>query len=241
MSHICIFSQDQDVSRDEPILPAGQNVWKPFPSTRIPDKFTEDSVKEYFERLPRVTFSYATGVVSAPSSDTTGGAPSTFESAVLEALESEGEVDDISSDEDDENEKGGPPSDFFDLIKRAVLNCLPRGRRYMRSGNVLSVLDCSRGDFYFVKGFVQASMETDVRCATATISTKDGAIITASCSCKARALQRCGHISAVLHLLLKHIEVSGNEGSFLSIKSLRFTCMLFISTTLILTNNQLYL
>ena len=101
---------------------------------------------------------------------------------------------------------------FFESVKRAVLNCLPRGKRYLRAGHVLSVLDCARGDFYFLKGHVQASMEQDVRSVTVTVNNSTGQICTASCSCKAEALKRCAHIAAVLHLVLQHVSIAGIEG-----------------------------
>jgi len=208
-----------------PIPPAGKSVWKPFPSTRIPQGFTEDRVKEYFQLLPQVSFSYTAGVLAALESEgstttaTTNSRESvraTVRTIVDSDAESGSDPDDPTEVNEDVNTTESTRNYFFELVKRAVLNCLPRGKRYVKSGHVLTVLDCVREGYYFLKGEVHASMEEAVRSVTVTVLTATGDICTASCTCKARSLKRCAHIASVMHLVLQHIEISGNEGEYSS-------------------------
>ena len=149
-------------------------------------------MREYFQRLPRVK--YANGEV------------------VLAALQSDEEGD---TDEDEPpGSTTSADSDFNKICQRAVLKCIPRGRRLVRAGYVLSVLDCLRGPHYFVKAQVKASMEQELRSPTTTIVKDTGDVLTATCTCKARELQRCGHIAALHCLLLRHIDISGREGTY---------------------------
>jgi len=195
-SYVVFFFQadKEDSGRStSPLLPAGLSVWKPFPSVSLPEGFVETKVKEYFRRLPRLVFSYTKGV---------------------QALN-----DMVSDDEESDSEPfvQEDESDFSQLCKRAVENCIARGKRYFRSGRVLTVQDCTRDANYFLRSQVLASMELELRTVTATILQSSGDIVTASCSCKAKALNRCGHIAAVLTLVLDHVKTAGHEGDFRSI------------------------
>jgi len=120
------------------------------------------------------------------------------------------------SDDDDESDSEPvvPESDFSLHCKRALQNCISRGRRYFQSGRVLTVQDCVRSPHYFLKNQVQASMELDLRDVTATLEYSTGDIRTASCSCKPKALNRCGHIAAVFVLVLDHMKTAGHEGAY---------------------------
>jgi len=83
---------------------------------------------------------------------------------------------------------------------------LRRGRTYFTSGHVqdVSVVDnVSSSDYYFVKGKVRQSMgDTTYYTVTFTLSMNSGFIIDVTCDCKASALGRCSHITALLFALL---------------------------------------
>ena len=180
----------------------GANAWKSFPSVHIPEKFTREKLCEYFRALPPVTYSNGQGVLAALQ-------------PYQPDVDSESDSD---MDEEDElpctEELQSQPRDFNALCKRAVMKCIDRGERYKHYGFVIkpSIVDAMR-DHYFLKAQVNASMEQDMRSISVTISKDSGDICNATCTCKASALRRCGHIAAVLLTVLHHIALSGHEGN----------------------------
>jgi len=73
-----------------------------------------------------------------------------------------------------------------------------KGREYFRSGFVVDIEDCCRGQYYFVKAGVYASYRQNVYSVTVTIRSPSGTVIDASCECAASTMARCSHISSLL-------------------------------------------
>ncbi|XP_052130805.1 uncharacterized protein LOC127751372 isoform X1 [Frankliniella occidentalis] len=153
----------------------------------------ENKLTDYFSNIPKVTLSKHKGVLME------------LEKSESENLDSDDDDDDLSSECPDKK-----PT-FYELCKRALVMCISRGRKYLRSGRVLTVTDAKQGKHYFLKSQVHASFRGELHFVTATVCCQTGDICDASCTCKASALRRCGHIAAVLLLVAKHVEIHGNE------------------------------
>jgi len=192
----------QDGERQEkplPRFPTGKGVWKPFPRVRIPEKFVYRKITEYFGDVPEVSFNYTTGVTAGP-----------LQLHAPSETESDGESDEESGDE--RGLLGGPEITFQCLVRNAVMRSIDKGQQFLSSKRVLAVFDCARGGHTFVKGQVQASMESVLYPVIVTLSQQTGRVCDAVCSCKARALQRCGHIASVLLTVWEHVRAKGYEG-----------------------------
>ncbi|KAK3931160.1 Filamentous hemagglutinin [Frankliniella fusca] len=126
-------------------------------------------------------------------------------------------------------EDSDDPDDDFDVeqepVQYQVKSNVRRGTKYLKSGNILSVLDNYDGVHYYVKAQVQASMEDVIHVVRATFIEASGEIVDCSCECKARALKRCSHIVAVLLLLLEHIDTKGHDEQKLSSDHMFVDCI----------------
>jgi hypothetical protein len=89
-----------------------------------------------------------------------------------------------------------------------------RGKRFLKSKFVLNVKDRADDRYFYVKGEVRASMKLEIRNVTATISIESGAVLDASCTCKARVLGRCAHVSAVLLFVSQRVLEHGHQGMY---------------------------
>ena len=179
------------------------NVWKSFPSVHLPDGLTTERLTEYFLELPPITYATGFGVLS-----------------ILQPENADTDSEYDSEDEDDEDienytdELRSEPVDFSYHCRKAVLNCIARWERYLKYGFVIkcSVVNAERNAHYFLKAQVKASMESDLRFISVTISKTSGDICVATCTCKANALKRCSHIAAVVFHILDHISIQGHDG-----------------------------
>lgn len=182
-----------------PLIPTGIKVWQPFPSVRIPH-FTYFKMVEYYEDIPSVDFNYQEGVIKGPQS-----VPILHEDSELE--------DDMDEDEaTDFDATAVRHTTFQELCRRAVKKCIEKGENFLNSGRVLKVWDVKRGEHYFMKAEVHASMMQTVYKVHIILEDSTGNICSAHCGCKTQALRRCGHIAAVMILLWRHISIEGFEG-----------------------------
>lgn len=195
----CTFEtlQAQPVPGDPlPLIPTGLKVWQPFPSVRIPH-FTYFKMIEYYEDIPLVSFNYQEGVTKGPER-----APILHEDS-----ESEEEMD-----FNDFTPRTVRQITFQELCRRAVKKCIEKGENFLNSGRVLKVWDVKRGEHYFMKADVHASMVQTVYKVHIILEDSTGNVCSAHCECKTQALRRCGHIAAVMILLWRHISIEGFEG-----------------------------
>ncbi|MCG7868599.1 MAG: YqaJ viral recombinase family protein [Candidatus Thiodiazotropha taylori] len=95
---------------------------------------------------------------------------------------------------------------------------LIRGEKYLKSGHVLKIHDCCKSGHYFMKAKVMASYsvstEYDV---TVTLSQVSGFVRDASCTCKASAMGRCSHVTALLLALKNYLDTCSSDISCTSV------------------------
>ncbi|KAK3918865.1 Ubiquitin carboxyl-terminal hydrolase 21, partial [Frankliniella fusca] len=187
--------EEQNIQSNLPIVPFAGKPWNPFPSVHIPEGFHYLNIIEYFEDIPEMDYSYQKGVVQGDAS-----AP------VVPPLH-----EDTSDDDIDDIEQKGPEMTFADLCRRAIKKCISKGEQFLYSNRLLCMFDLKRDNHYFLKAQVQASMEDKVYGVVIILNVSDGSICTAECSCKAKALKRCGHIAAVFLRLWQHVFTKGFE------------------------------
>ena len=94
--------------------------------------------------------------------------------------------DDISDESDDDIE------DFH------TAKPLTRGELLLKSKNILKVQDCAKYGHYFLKAKIMASYSSTDYDVTVTLSQTSGFVRDASCTCKASAMARCSHVTALL-------------------------------------------
>ena len=108
---------------------------------------------------------------------------------------------------DSEVDDGNNENDAKDLHTSKPLR---KGKTYFTSGHVNSIKDQRSQDFYFIKCKVMSSykptMSYDVTC---TMSNVTGFIKDSSCHCKASAMGRCNHVTALLFAILDYIAKHG--------------------------------
>ena len=75
---------------------------------------------------------------------------------------------------------------------------LKRGETFLKSKNILKVEDCAKSGHYFLKAKIMASYSTTDYYVTITLSQASGFVRDASCTCKASAMGRCSHVTAIL-------------------------------------------
>ncbi|KAK3921527.1 Myocardin-related transcription factor A [Frankliniella fusca] len=109
-------------------------------------------------------------------------------------------------EEDDDDEDTDP--------REGSIEAFRRGKRFVKSKFVLNVKDRSDKNYYYLKGEVRASMKLEIRNVTATLSAGSGAVLDATCTCKARALGRCAHISALLLYANQRVVEYGHGGKY---------------------------
>lgn len=181
-----------------PLIPVGPQIWHPFPSCRIPSGFDYYSIVTYFDSIADCDFSVKEGVLGKNG-----------EVILHEDSSSDSGIESLTDDEDDPCDY--KPTTFTDLCKRAAKKSLARGELFLSSQRIGTVMDCKRGEHSFVKAQVHASMMSRVYIVNITLDQK-GNICSASCCCKTAALERCGHIAAVLLCIWYHIKKDGYEG-----------------------------
>ncbi|KAK3929477.1 Putative ubiquitin carboxyl-terminal hydrolase 50 [Frankliniella fusca] len=125
-----LMEQVDTLSRRLPMMPLGLSVFKSFPSAHIPNGFSFDKATEYLQQIPLTRFSYEHGVQS------------------VECEPDEECLLDFSQ-----------PSDGV-RKNLSVNGTMQRANQFVNSGRVLSVMDCERGDHYFIKADVHASYRT---------------------------------------------------------------------------------
>ena len=77
-----------------------------------------------------------------------------------------------------------------------------RWQQFVDSGHVKNVSDTMNNDCYFIRAEVLPSMKNDPpKHVHVCLSCKSGSVLHASCDCKASALGRCSHVSALLLFL----------------------------------------
>lgn len=87
-----------------------------------------------------------------------------------------------------------------------------RGKQYIQSGYVTNVLDTKHKDHYFCKATVKFSFNTDTfYTVNICLSILSGAVMDASCHCKASSMGRCSHVCAVLLTIEQHVMVNGYD------------------------------
>ena len=87
-----------------------------------------------------------------------------------------------------------------------------RGQQFVDSGHVKNVSDTLNNDCYYVRAEVLPSMRSDpAKHVYVCLSCKSGSVLDASCDCKASALGRCSHVSALLLFLDGHVKEHGND------------------------------
>lgn len=92
---------------------------------------------------------------------------------------------------------------------------LDRAMQYVISGNVLRMMDLTKGEHYFVKGEVQASMRNEVHSTSIVISSATGDICDAACTpCKVGELRRCNHVAALM-LRVVGFEALNDRGNYI--------------------------
>ena len=87
---------------------------------------------------------------------------------------------------------------------------LRKGKGLFQSGFVTDVQDCHDNSYYYIKSHVHHSMKNDIPLnASATISKINGFIKKATCTCRAKSLERCCHIAALLIYLSDYVTKNG--------------------------------
>ena len=98
-----------------------------------------------------------------------------------------------SKDMDSSNDEDG------DCAYTSTAKPLRKGTQLMKSNFISDIEDCSTETNYFLRAHVYHSMKKDnalnVQIGLSKIS---GSVTQAACNCKASALARCAHISALL-------------------------------------------
>ena len=84
-----------------------------------------------------------------------------------------------------------------------------RANQYIDSKYVTTMMDHSSEKCYFVKAKVKSSLADKFYSVHCTISKLSGAVLDASCHCKASAMARCSHIAALLLSINDHIQCYG--------------------------------
>ena len=111
-------------------------------------------------------------------------------------------IEDSSGEESDENEAAE------DTITEKPLR---KGDRLWKSEFIDDVHDNEDNRDYYVRAHVHHSMKNDLPLAVhITLSKATGYVKKATCSCKARALNRCAHVAAVLLMLDDYVKTNGH-------------------------------
>lgn len=88
---------------------------------------------------------------------------------------------------------------------------MKRGQRYVSSGFVSDIEGATSTDNFFAKSLVKQSMGSEAYIVYTCISVNSGFVRYGLCACKASALGRCSHVSALLHALLDVKRTSGKS------------------------------
>ena len=111
-------------------------------------------------------------------------------------------IEDSSEEESDENEAAE------DTITEKPLR---KGDRLWKSEFIDYVHDNEDNRDYYVPAHVHHSMKNDLPLAVhITLSKATGYVKKVTCSCKARALNRCAHVAAVLLILDDYVKTNGH-------------------------------
>ncbi|KAG5863881.1 hypothetical protein JTB14_026685 [Gonioctena quinquepunctata] len=87
-----------------------------------------------------------------------------------------------------------------------------RGSQYVDSDHVHDVMDKLEGNIYKLRAFCFASFQKHQRyLVEIEINNMSGAVISGQCECKAFALGRCSHVSAILLFLEKYCRDKGHS------------------------------
>lgn len=179
--------QAYDERKRFPIMPAGTGVWHPFPSVHIPDNYSSAKVTEYLANIPLFRFSHTEGVIA---------------------------VEEVGSDDDEVFDFTQPTQEGRKAM--FVASTLKRADLFIRSKKIREMLDCVRDKHYYVKAEVRASFRDLTYNLSTMIARASGNVCLAECSCKALALGRCCHITAILLLIGRHVQRHGHEGEIFS-------------------------
>ncbi|KAK3920441.1 Zinc finger SWIM domain-containing protein 4, partial [Frankliniella fusca] len=163
--------------------------WGPFVSVCIPKSFNYGHIYNYL-------------VESAPQLPLPECGPSQEE--VFDALESE-------DDECDEDLLVRDPFEDSDCPCLLDEKPLRRGMKFLKSEHVHSLSDALCQNTYHVKASVAPSMPGPDKQVGVSISSISGHVQDAYCSCKASALGRCSHVSALLLFILRHVKLNGYD------------------------------
>ena len=173
-------------------LPEAPNAgWADFPCVQIPHRYSFGHVVHYLvESCP---FLYV-----APN-----GRKDPFDH----------DADGLDNPEDSVHDVDGGAR-FDDSEKHVIKDRkqFRKGLKPLNSGHVGKVEDGFAGNYYLFRANVKPTMRKGRYAAVAVISRASGGIVRATCTCKARALGRCVHVSALLPFVLRHIKTCGKSG-----------------------------
>ena len=112
----------------------------------------------------------------------------------------------------DSDSEGDSDSDSEGDSSYTTVKPMRRGQLFVDSGHVKNVSDILNNDCYFIRAEVLPSMRNDPpKHVHVCLSCKSGSVLDASCDCKASALGRCSHVSALLLFLDGHVKQHGND------------------------------
>ncbi len=87
-----------------------------------------------------------------------------------------------------------------------------RGQQYVQSSYVTNVMDTKHKDHYFAKSSVKSSFNCDTSyTVNICLSYVSGAVMDASCHCKASSMGRCSHVCAVLLVIEQYVLTNGYD------------------------------